>query len=130
MKTINRILSQMSSITKPQQKFLVVLFSTIIIFRGRVNFRNMSRYSSMSEKTFSRNFRKSFDFSLFNHLLLSETIPNNNKKIGAIDASYEPKSGKHSYGIDNFRSGVAGRSKKRTGNIISHDCRFGLQHCI
>jgi IS4 transposase len=32
--------------------------------------------------------------------------------MAAIDASYVPKSGKHSYGIDYFWSGVAGRSKK------------------
>ena len=112
MKTIKRILSQMSNITKPQQKFLLVLFPTIMILRGQMNFRNMSRYSSLHEKTFSRNFRKSFDFNQFNRIMISETIPNKNSKMGAIDASYVPKSGKHSYGIDNFWSGVAGRSKK------------------
>ena len=112
MKTIKRILAQMSNVTRPQHKFLLVLLPTVMILRGRMNFRNMSRYSSMHEKTFSRNFRKSFDFNQFNHILISETIPENHRKMGAVDASYAPKSGKHSYGIDSFWSGVAGRSKK------------------
>lgn len=112
MKTVKRILSKMSSISKPQQKFLLIAFSTIVILRGRMNFRNMSRYSNINEKSFSRNFRKAFDFTFFNHQLISETIPKTNRKMAAIDASYVPKSGKHSYGIDSFWSGVAGRSKK------------------
>ncbi len=80
--------------------------------RGRMNYRNMSRYSGIHEKTFSRNFRKSFDFIELNHRLILETIPEGNKKMAAIDASFVPKSGKHSYGIDYFWSGVASRSKK------------------
>lgn len=111
MKTIKRILSQMS-ISKPQKKFLLILFSTIMILRGRMNYRNMSRYSVLHEKSFSRNFKKSFDFTDLNHRLILETIPEKNRKMAAIDASYVPKSGKHSYGIDYFWSGVAGRSKK------------------
>lgn len=112
METIKRILSQMSNISKPQRKFLLILFPTIMILRGRMNYRNMSRYSSRHEKSFSRSFRKPFDFPLFNHLLISETITEGNRRMAAIDASFVPKSGKHSYGIDYFWSGAAGRSKK------------------
>ncbi|HBT88136.1 transposase [Desulfobacter sp.] len=111
METIKLILSQMS-IPKPQLKFLLILFSTIMILRGRMNYRNMSRYSILHEKSFSRNFKKPFDFTELNHRLILETIPEANKKMAAIDASFVPKSGKHSYGIDYFWSGVAGKSKK------------------
>ena len=111
METIKLILSQMS-IPKPQLKFLLILFSTIMILRGRMNYRNMSRYSILDEKSFSRNFKKPFDFTELNHRLILETIPEANKKMAAIDASFVPKSGKHSYGIDYFWSGVAGKSKK------------------
>lgn len=111
MKTIKPILSQMS-ISKPQLKFLLILFSTIMILRGRMNYRNMSRYSVLHEKSFARNFKKPFDFTELNHRLILETIPEENRKMAAIDASYVPKSGKHSYGIDYFWSGVAGRAKK------------------
>jgi len=77
-----------------------------------MNYRNMSRYSILHEKSFSRNFKKPFDFTELNHRLILETIPEENKKMAAIDASFVPKSGKHSYGIDYFWSGVAGKSKK------------------
>ena len=91
MKTVERILSKMSSISKPQTKFLVTLFSTIMALRGRVNFRNLSRYCNLHEKTFSRNFRKSFDFSTLNCEMIKEIIPKNNRKIAAMDASYIKK---------------------------------------
>ncbi len=112
METVERILSQMSNISKSQKKFLVILFSTIMVLRGRMNFRNLSRYSDLHEKSFSRNFCKPFSFTEFNHMLIEETIPQSHKKIGALDCSYVPKSGKHSYGIDSFWSGQASRSKK------------------
>jgi hypothetical protein len=102
----------MSNISKPQRKFLVILFSTIMVLRGRMNFRNLSRYSDLSEISFLRNFRKAFDFHEFNHRLIEETIPSHHHKIGALDCSYVPKSGKNSYGIDQFWSGQASRAKK------------------
>ena len=58
---INSILEQMPGVGQPQKKFLVTLFLTILLMRGKVNFRNMSRYSDLSEKTYSRQFRHTFD---------------------------------------------------------------------
>jgi len=81
----------MSNISKPQTQFLLTLFSTMMVLRGRVNFRNLSRYSNLHEKTFSRNFRKSFDFSALNFRIIKEIIPKNNRKIAVIDASYIKK---------------------------------------
>ena len=75
MKTIERILSKMSNVSKPHKKFLLTLFCTIFMLRGRMNFRNLSRYSNLHENTYLRNFRKSFDFEAFNTLLIQETIP-------------------------------------------------------
>jgi len=46
----------MSDTFKPQRKFISVLLITIMLMRGNVSFRNMSRYSSLSEKTYSRQF--------------------------------------------------------------------------
>ena len=39
------MLDKMPGVNKPQKKFLVICFTTILLMRGRVNFRNMSRYS-------------------------------------------------------------------------------------
>jgi hypothetical protein len=50
MNIIESILQQMPGISQPQKKFLVILFSTILLIYGKVNFTNLSRYSSLSEK--------------------------------------------------------------------------------
>ncbi len=110
MALVARILLQMSNVSKPQLKFLLILFSTVFALRGRMTFRNLSRYSDLSEQTYLRNFRKPFDFKMFNRMVINETIPSMNKKIGAADCSYIPKSGKESYGIDYFFSGQASRT--------------------
>ena len=99
---ITNILEKMSDTTKPQKKFLVTLFLTILLMRGKVNFRNMSRYSDLNEKTYSRQFRNSFDFADFNERLIEEIVPSHHEKIGVMDCSYIPKSGKETYGLGFF----------------------------
>ncbi len=99
---INSILEKMTGVDKPQKKFLVTLFLTVLLMRGKVNFRNMSRYSDLHEKTYSRQFRNDFDFVDFNELLIEDTVPADHEKIGAMDCSYIPKSGKETYGLGFF----------------------------
>ncbi len=55
----------MSNVSKPQKNFLLVLFSTIKMLRGRMNFRNLSRYSNMHEKKF---FKKLQEIIRFRHV--------------------------------------------------------------
>lgn len=99
---INSILDKMLGVARPQKKFLVTLFLTILLVRGRVNFRNLSRYSDLCEKTYSRQFRNSFDFADFNERLIEEIVPSHHEKIGVMDCSYIPKSGKDTHGLGFF----------------------------
>jgi hypothetical protein len=99
---INSILEKMSGVAEPQKKFLVTLFLTILLMRGKVNFRNLSRYSDLCEKTYSRQFRKSFSFIDFNEQLIAEIVPPVHEKIGVMDCSYVPKSGTKTYGLGFF----------------------------
>ncbi len=99
---INNILEKMTGVAKPQKKFLVIVFLTIFLMRGKVNFRNMSRYSDLNEKTYSRQFRKPFDFADFNKQLIEETVPNHHEKIAVMDCSFITKSGKKTYGLGFF----------------------------
>lgn len=99
---INSILEQMTDVGQPQKKFLVTLFVTILLMRGKVNFRNMSRYSDLSEKTYWRQFRRTFDFADFNKVLIEETVPSEHEKISAMDCSFIPKSGKETFGLGFF----------------------------
>jgi len=99
---IKRILAKMDEVSQPQQKFLLPLFVTIVVMRGKVNFRNLSRYSDVNEKTYSRQFRKLFDFVSFNQYLIEEAVETTHEQIGVMDCSYVPKSGKQTYGLDIF----------------------------
>lgn len=112
MKIVNTILNQMSNISKPRYNFIVVLFTTLMLLRGKANFRNLSRYSGLCEKTYSRHFRKAFDFVEFNRLGLSLTIPETHTQIAAMDCSFSDKSGKHTYGLDKFYNSKQGKAEK------------------
>lgn len=110
---LENIFVKMDEVGKCQRKFLEEIFSLIFSIQGRLSFINMSRYSRLNESTIRRHYKKFFDWITFNLLLmqvngwvLSETV------IGALDCSYVPKSGQHTYGLDRFWSGVAGRAKR------------------
>ena len=62
------------NISKPQRKFLLILFTTILIARGKINFRNLSRYSDLCEQTYSRQFAKPFDFVGYNRSLIDLSV--------------------------------------------------------
>lgn len=79
---INNLLANMLGVAKPQKKFLVTLFVTILLMRGKVNFRNLSRYSDLAEKTYARQFSHAFDFATFNEQLMAEIVPAQHEKIG------------------------------------------------
>ncbi|MBK8451735.1 MAG: transposase [Thiofilum sp.] len=112
MSTIETILSQMSSVAKPQRQFLLTLFNALMYLPSRVNFRNLGRYSDCHEKTFSRWFSRSFDFLAFNLLILQDVLHGKGERIAAIDASFVPKSGRKSYGLDWFWNGSQGQAQR------------------
>ena len=102
----------MGDISKPQRKFLFVLLPTILLLRGKMNFRNLSRYSPLCEKTYSRQFRNPFDFAAFNQNLIEMYTPPSTTKVAAMDASFVTKSGKHTFGIDSFFNGSHSKAEK------------------
>lgn len=111
MELIVTILDKMPQLNKPQRKFIMALLHTIFLIPGCVNFRNLSRYSSYCEKSFSRNFAKPFPFSSFNQQIIFEP-DKKSRQVALMDCSFVPKSGKCSYGIDYFHNGSAGVVQK------------------
>ena len=109
---IQTILEQMNHVCKSQEKFITNLFLAMLIFRGKANFRNLSRYVDMSEKTFSRNFKKEFDFVEFNKMILKPMLSGSGKKILAYDPSFVKKSGKKTYGKEYFWNGSQGQAER------------------
>lgn len=112
MTVVAQILDRMSGIAKPQRKFLLSLFATMLVTRTRINFLNLSRHSSVSEKTYRRQFRQPFDFAAFNQLSIARSIPSANTQLFAQDATFSSKSGKHTYGLDYFWNGCAARAER------------------
>jgi Transposase DDE domain len=112
MTVVTEILKQMTSITKPQEKFLSPLFATIPVLRGRVNFLNLSRYADYSEKSFRRQFQKEFNFLDFNLRASRSAIASTSTQLIGQDTSFIPKSGQRTYGLDKFFNSCAGRAQR------------------
>jgi hypothetical protein len=79
---------------------------------GHVTFRNLSRYSHYDEKTFSRWYARDFDFVSLNLAAITEVIPSEHEQALVMDASFVPKSGKTTYGLDHFWNGSYSRVEK------------------
>ena len=111
MERVKTILQPMSNKTRPQRKFMQVLLPLLMCLRGRANFRNFSRYSHYHEKTFSRWYRRGFDFIEFNRLSLLPLSESETTLIAAADCSFIPKSGKHTDGLGKFYNSVRGKAE-------------------
>jgi hypothetical protein len=112
MTVVGQILDRMNGITKPQRKFILTLLTTIFVTRGHLNFLNLSRHSSLNEKTFRRHFQQGFDFVTFNQLSMPQAVPAEHIQLLAQDASFSAKSGKHTYGLDHFWNGTSSKVER------------------
>jgi DDE superfamily endonuclease len=112
MTIVNDILNQMPGLGQPQRKFLATLFVTILVLRGRVNFRNLSRYCDYSERTIARQFREPFDWPDFHQRVLRTALDPRSALVSAHDASFIPKSGKQTFGLGHFFNGCASRAER------------------
>lgn len=79
----------------------------------------MSRHVSQSEplqlvprEDFSRWYARDFDFVSLNKVAIIRVIPPEHEQALVIDASFVPKSGKKTCGLDRFWSGSHGRAEK------------------
>ncbi len=112
-KILAQIFARMFDTGKWSQSFLTKIFCVLYSMQGRANFENMSRYCRMDEKTFRRHYEKFFDWLRFNSVLFE--LWGRTKGgivLAALDCSFISKSGKSTYGLDKFWSGVLGKPKK------------------
>src|SRR2546427_12054484 len=112
MTIVTNIVQQMPAVRQPQGKFLAVLFATILALRGRVTGRNLSRYCEYSERTIARQFRASFDWPDFHQRVMTVALDPRSELVSAQDASFIPKSGKHTFGLGHFFNGCASRAER------------------
>ena len=112
MESLVKTVLDSMSISKPQKKFIALLLTALVVVQGKANFRNMSRYSVMSEKRFSRWYRHTFNFYEFNTRLIFGELNKSHQCIAAIDASFMRKSGKHTEGLGMFYSGASKKAER------------------
>src|SRR5499426_2584081 len=112
MTIVHDILQQMPGLGQPQRTFLATLFVTILVLRGRVNFRHLSRYCDYAERTIARQFREPFDWPDFHQRVLMTALAPHSELISAHDASFIPKSGKQTFGLGHFFNGCASRAER------------------
>ncbi len=97
MRLLQSVLSRLKQTKKPKRKFVTHLLGLLLMLPGHATFRNMSRYSSYHERTFSRWYDTSFDWVSLNKIAITEAISLDHDQGVVIDASFVPKSGKHTY---------------------------------
>lgn len=84
----------------------------MLIVCGKVNFTNMSRYSELNEKTYRRQFQKTVDFAQLNRAVMGQAIGEGHPMLAVMDSSFLRKSGKATFGLDQFWNGCANRVER------------------
>jgi hypothetical protein len=112
MTIVNDILKQIPGLGQPPRKFLATLFVTILVLRGRVNFRNLGRSCDYAERTIARQFREPFDWPDLHQRVLRTALDSHAALVSAHDASFIPKSGKQTCGLGHFFNGCASRAER------------------
>lgn len=107
---VTKIVEKMEDLHKRRKNFIVSLFGTLLSFRGRHNFLNLSRYGEYCEKTYRLQYEKPFNFMTFNLEMVVQSQVQT--RVIAFDPSFIPKSGKHTPNIDYFWSGTHGKAMK------------------
>ena len=106
---VRQIIGKMPQISKWQKDFMIHLFSLLMVYRGRHNFENLSRYGRHSEITYRSWYGQEFDFMTFNRHLINSL--DKEERVVAFDPCYLPKSGKHTAGAGYFWSGCSASAK-------------------
>lgn len=95
---------------KWRRDFLLEIFMLYLCIPGRINFKQMSRYSKHCEQRFRNRFKERFDFMSFNSSLIT---PHIGKRIAiSFDSSYIEKSGNKTPYLGSFWSGCDQCTKK------------------
>jgi DDE superfamily endonuclease len=132
MRLLQSVLSCLKQTKKPQYKFVTHLLGLMLMLPGHATFRNMSRYSPYHERTFSRWYGRDLDWVSLNKGAITEVVPPEHDQALVMDASFVPKSGKHTYGLDRFWNGSHSRAEKglEISTLawldITENCAYGL----
>jgi len=103
-------LGKITEVKKPVSKFIIHIVELWLGMNCRYVFSNMERWGSMTEKSYRNRFKKFFDWFGFNFQILRQH--GGEEIIAVFDPSYLKKSGKQTYGLAMFWSGVRQKALK------------------
>ena len=104
-------LKQLPGLAKPRRKFVAALSGTILALCGRVNYRNLARAGEPCEPRYARQLAQPFAWRAYHTQELQQAVCAAQQRIAAQDASFIPRRGKHTPGLDRF-DGCAGRPER------------------
>lgn len=104
LRVVDATLGKITEVNKPIAKFIIHIVELWLGMNCRYVFSNMERWGRMTEKSYRLGFRKFFDWFQFNYTLARQHC--SKEMIAVFDPSYIKKSGKHTYGMGMFWSGV------------------------
>jgi hypothetical protein len=103
-------LSEVKGVKKPIEKFIIHIVKLWMGMNSRYVFSNMERWGKMTEKSYRNGFKKFFDWFSFNYELVKQH--SGSEVIAVFDPSYIKKSGRFTYGLGMFWSGVRQKALK------------------
>ena len=135
MRLLQSVLVTLPQTKKPQRKFITHLLGLVLMLPGHATFRNLSRYSSYHERTpdrvrgrlFARWYERPFDLVALNKAAITQVIPPEHQQALVIDASFIPKSGAHTYGLERFWNSRYRRSEKGLEDLRCSLARYHRQ---
>lgn len=104
LRVVDATLGKITEVKKPVAKFIIHIVELWLGMNCRYVFSNMERWGKMTEKSYRNGFSKFFDWFQFNYALVQQHC--SQEVIAVFDPSYIKKSGKHTYGMGMFWSGV------------------------
>ena len=111
-----RIISNVSVLSKLQQQFLIMLTWSIFCCRGRVNYSRLAQVSGWSEKTFRRHYSltETVNFFAVHRAIIDAGLARTpaGMRVIAFDPSFLPKAGKKTPGLGRFWNGTASRAER------------------
>jgi hypothetical protein len=110
LRVVEATLNKCTIVSKPLSKFIIHIVDLWLGMNCRYVFTNMERWGYMTEKSYRNNFVKLFDWFEFNFQVVKQHC--GEEIIAVFDPSYISKSGKQTFGIGMFWSGVSQRALK------------------
>lgn len=110
LRVVVATLGKVKGLKRPAAKFVIHMVELWLGMNCRYVFSNMERWGAMTEKSYRNGFTKFFDWFGFNYSLVQQHC--SAEVIAVFDPSYIKKSGKHTYGLAMFWSGVRQRAMK------------------